>query len=81
MLSEREKFSRNKKYFLAKKSSFDIKNISFVLRYVLNSSQKVSCRRDKKIFLSEFIFLALRKIFLYVLDLRTHFSNQENISQ
>ena len=32
---------------------------------------KFSCRRDKKVFLSEFIFL----------DLRTNFSNQENISQ
>ena len=35
---------------------------------------KFSCRRDKKIFFSEFIFLVLRKIFQYFLDLRTNFS-------
>ena len=33
-----------------------MKEISLVLRYVLNQV-KFSCRRDKKIFLSEFIFL------------------------
>ena len=32
-------------------------------------------------FLSEFIFLILRKIFQYFFNLRTNFSNQENISQ
>ena len=42
---------------------------------------KASCRSDKKIFLSEFIFLVLRKIFWYFLDLGTYFSNQESISQ
>ena len=34
---------------------------------------KFSCRRDKNIFLSDFIFLVLRKIFWYFLHLRTNF--------
>ena len=39
-----------------------------------------SRRRNKKIFLSWINFLVLRKTFVYFLDLRPCFSNQENIS-
>ena len=56
MVSKWEQFSWNKKYFLTKKSFLNIKKIILVLRYILNSSQ-ISCRKDKKIFLSESFFL------------------------
>ena len=54
--------------------------ISLVLRYVLNSNQ-IFLQKVQENFLGEFIFLVLRKISEYFLDLRTYFSNQEIITQ
>ena len=49
------------------------------MRYILIFSQ-IFLPKGKKIFLSEFIFLVLRKTLWYFLDLRTYFSNQASLT-
>ena len=67
VLANLERFSRHEK-------------TGSCFKMFLNSSQIFS-QKGQKIFLSEIMYLILRKLFKYFLNLRTYFSNQGNISQ
>ena len=75
MRLELEVLSWNRKYFLAKKRYLNIKKISLILIYFLNSSKVFSQKGQERF--SQFSFFALRKLFQYFLDLRTYFSKIE----
>ena len=75
-----ELFYWNKWYFLAKRGFLVIRNFFLFWHMLLNSSQILSQKGQER-FLSETNCLALGEIFLHFLDLRTYFSNQENVSQ
>ena len=55
--------------------SFSLVEIMFL------NEEKFSYGGDEKIILSKVDFICLRNTSLYFLDLRTYFSNQENMSK